>query len=113
MEREERPWGDFITLFEEKGFKVKVITVKPGKRLSLQRHKKRSERWVVAKGTAIVTKGSEVIMLGEADTVFIEVGEEHRLENPGNEPLKIVEVQLGEELLEEDIERLEDDWGRK
>lgn len=107
-----RPWGGFITLWEDKTFKVKILLVLPGKRLSLQKHKWRKEKWIIAEGEAFITKGDQSFFMGEGNTVMIEKGELHRIENRSDKILKIVEVWLGEKLLEDDIERVEDDFGR-
>jgi len=107
-----RPWGKYTTLEEAPNFKVKVITVNPGKRLSLQKHFHRSEHWVVVSGIAEVTKGDEVFLLRPKESTFIPIGEVHRLANPGKIPLEIVEIQVGEYLDEDDIVRIEDDFGR-
>jgi len=107
-----RPWGKYINLEEAKNFKVKIITVNPGKRLSLQKHFHRSEHWVVVNGIAEVTKGDEVFLLRPNESTYIPIGVVHRLANPGKIPLEIVEVQVGEYLSEDDIVRLEDDYGR-
>lgn len=108
-----RPWGKYEVLYDSKFFKVKLITVYPGKRLSLQRHYHRSEHWVVVEGTAKVMVGEKEFLLRPGESIYIPLGEIHRLENPGKVPLKIIEVQLGEYLGEDDIERLDDDYGRK
>lgn len=107
-----RPWGSYTVLEEGERFKVKRITVLPGSRLSLQRHLHRSEHWVVVKGTARVTIEERVIFLSENESVFVPAGKKHRLENPGETPLEIVEVQSGAYVGEDDIERYEDDYGR-
>jgi len=107
-----RPWGSYQTVDEGGRFKVKRLTVKPGAALSLQRHRHRAEHWVVVSGTARVTRGDEVLDLDADRSTYIPVGEVHRLANPGTEPLHIIEVQTGEALTENDIERLEDDYGR-
>ena len=93
-------------------FQVKRLTVKPGGRLSLQSHRHRAEHWIVVKGTAKVTKGSEVFLLIENQSTYIPLGETHSLENPGKIPLEIIEVQSGEYLGEDDIVRHEDSYGR-
>lgn len=108
-----RPWGSWTVLAKGDGFQVKSVDVKPGQRLSLQRHARRSEHWVVVEGTALVTKDSEQFELAAQESVFLPIGCVHRLENPGPGPLKIVEVAVGEYLGEDDIERLEDDWRRE
>jgi mannose-1-phosphate guanylyltransferase/mannose-6-phosphate isomerase len=108
----ERPWGWFRTLAANPGFQVKEIFVRPGAKLSLQRHKKRAEQWIVASGEALATIGKRQIRLAERGYVDIPAGEIHRLENPGAAPLRVIEVQLGAYLGEDDIERLADDYGR-
>lgn len=112
MHSETRPWGRFEGLSEGPGFLVKRITVNPGGRLSLQKHKHRAERWVVASGEAVVTRDEEVHRLGVGEMIEIPLGAVHRMENEGEIPLEIIEVQLGEILREDDIERLEDVYGR-
>src|SRR5699024_4475495 len=91
---------------------VKRITVKPGGRLSLQMHHHRAEHWVVVSGTARVTRGDKVFLLGENESTFIPIGTRHRLENPGKQPLELIEVQSGSYLGEDDIVRFEDVYGR-
>lgn len=107
-----RPWGDYNDIDEDERFRVKRIIVKPGGILSLQKHKHRSEHWVVVKGTAIVTRGEEVSELNENQSTYIPKGVVHRLENKGNEPLHLIEVQVGDYVGEDDIVRLEDTYGR-
>jgi mannose-1-phosphate guanylyltransferase/mannose-6-phosphate isomerase len=109
---ERRPWGSFAVLLEGARFKIKEIVVKPGARLSLQMHHHRSEHWVVIEGTAKVTCGEQVRLLGENESTFIPLGAHHRLENPGKVPLRIIEVQSGAYVGEDDIVRLEDSYGR-
>ena len=111
--RVERPWGYYQTLDRDDGYQVKRIVVKPGCRLSLQKHRLRSEHWVVVQGTANVTCDDEVRRLGRNESVFIPKGAAHRLENVGPDILHLIEVQCGEYLGEDDIVRLEDDYGRK
>lgn len=108
-----KPWGYFINLLCFGDFQVKHIVVKPGARLSLQKHRRRSEHWVVVKGRAIVTLDEEQLALSINETVFIPHGVVHRLENPGTEPVHFIEVQTGDYLGEDDIERLQDDYGRE
>jgi len=108
-----RPWGWYMTIDEGKNFKVKRIQVDPGASLSLQKHEKRAEHWVVVKGTAKVESGDKEIILIENESTFIPLGELHRLSNPKKTPLEIIEVQSGEYLGEDDIERIEDNYGRK
>lgn len=108
----ERPWGTWTVLREGKDYKVKLIEVRPGHRLSLQSHRHRSEHWVVVSGKARVLLDGQVLELSPLESAVIGVGAVHRLENPGSHPLVIVEVQTGEILSEEDIIRLEDDYQR-
>jgi mannose-1-phosphate guanylyltransferase/mannose-6-phosphate isomerase len=107
-----RPWGWYDSIDEGDRFKVKRIQVKPGASLSLQRHEKRAEHWVVVKGTAEVICGDKTITLTENQSTYIPLGEMHRLSNPGSIPLEIIEVQSGSYLGEDDIERFEDSYGR-
>ncbi|MDO8964358.1 MAG: mannose-1-phosphate guanylyltransferase/mannose-6-phosphate isomerase [Coriobacteriia bacterium] len=111
-QRSLRPWGSWRLLLEAPGYKVKEIEVKPGCRLSLQRHEHRSENWVVAAGRARVMRGEDTVHLEVGESVYLRAGTAHRLENPGDELLRIVEIQTGEYLGEDDIERIEDDWHR-
>lgn len=107
-----RPWGWFQTLDEGARYKVKNIQVNPGQKLSLQKHWHRSEHWVVVTGTALVTCGDETFPLRENESTFIPAGTVHRLENPGQLPLRMIEVQSGEYVGEDDIVRMEDVYGR-
>ena len=107
-----RPWGWYDSIDEGDRFKVKRIQVKPGASLSLQKHEKRAEHWVVVKGRAEVICGDKVISLTENQSTYIPLGEIHRLTNPGSIPLEIIEVQSGSYLGEDDIERFEDTYGR-
>jgi len=107
-----RPWGYFESLLILEGFQVKQIVIKPGARLSLQKHRHRGEHWVVVKGTAIVTRDDERLTLGVNETIFIPLGAVHRLENPGTQPMHLIEVEIGDYLGEDDIVRFEDDYGR-
>lgn len=109
-----RPWGSYTVLEDNPdGFKIKRIEVAPGARLSLQSHKQRSEHWVVVSGTATVTNGEQVIIVHKNQSTYIPIGSKHRLENHGTEPLHIVEIQVGDYLGEDDIQRYEDHYGRK
>ncbi len=108
-----RPWGSYEVVDQGRGFKVKRIVVAAGEKLSLQVHRRRAEHWVVVQGTARVTCGDQVTELGENESTYIPMGTPHRLENPGSRPLHIVEVQTGEHLDEDDIERLDDRYGRR
>ena len=107
-----RPWGSFDSVDEGEGYKVKRISVKPGARLSKQMHHHRAEHWVVVRGTARVFRNDEIFDLHENESVFIPLGATHYLENPGSEPLDIIEVQSGSYLGEDDIVRFEDFYGR-
>jgi len=108
-----RPWGDYETIDAAGRYQVKRITVKPGAKLSLQKHFHRAEHWTVVSGTAIVTKGTEEILLREDESVYLPLGEIHRLENPGKIPLELIEVQSGPYLGEDDIVRFDDVYNRE
>ncbi len=110
--RVHRPWGWYQTMDLGERFRVKRIMVKPGRKLSLQRHHHRAEHWVVVRGTAEVTRDNEVLLLRENESVYLPLGCTHRLANPGKIPVEIVEVQSGAYLEEDDIVRIEDDFGR-
>ena len=112
IERTERPWGWYETVSEVPGNKVKRIRVHPGQKLSLQKHHRRAEHWVVVTGTAQVTVGERVIELVPGQHVDIAVGDVHRLANLTADPVEIIEVQFGDYLGEDDIVRLQDDYGR-
>ena len=108
-----RPWGSFTVLDEGAGFKVKRIEVLPGKRLSYQKHRHRNEHWYVVAGTAKVTLNDETIFVETDKTIDIKIGDAHRVENPSEtEDLIFIEIQRGDYLGEDDIIRLEDDFGR-
>ena len=109
---ERRPWGAFAVLLAGPRFKIKELTVNPGARLSLQMHHHRSEHWVVIEGTARITCEDDERLLSENESTYIPIGARHRLENPGKVPLKIVEVQCGGYLGEDDITRFGDAYGR-
>ena len=108
--KEERPWGWYEVIDQGDRFKVKNIEVKPGHRL--QKHHHRTEHWIVVSGTAEVQLNETRQLLGENQSTYIPLGCKHRLSNPGKIPLKIIEVQSGPYLEEDDIERFEDDHGR-
>ena len=112
IERSHRPWGWYETLTEQDGHKVKRIRVWPVQQLSLQKHHRRAEHWVVVRGTAEVTCGDKKLLLTENQSTYIPLGEVHRLANPGTIPLEIIEVQSGSYLGEDDIVRFEDTYGR-
>lgn len=107
-----RPWGSYDSVDVGDGFQVKRIKVKPGARLSLQSHRRRAEHWVVVRGTARVTRDNDVFELYANQSAYIPIGARHRLENPGTEVLELIEVQSGDYLGEDDIERYEDQYGR-
>jgi mannose-1-phosphate guanylyltransferase/mannose-6-phosphate isomerase len=107
-----RPWGSYETLDQGERFHVKRIIVNPSCKLSLQLHHHRSEHWIVVRGTATVTRGEEVFFLNENESTFIPQTVSHRLENSGKIPLELIEVQSGAYLAEDDIVRLQDDYGR-
>lgn len=109
---DERPWGNFTVLDEGAGYKVKRIEVLPGKRLSYQKHARRAEHWFIVQGTARVTLDDQEITLNAGEYVDIAIGAAHRIENPGAEKVIFVEVQRGDYLGEDDIVRLQDDFGR-
>jgi mannose-1-phosphate guanylyltransferase/mannose-6-phosphate isomerase len=107
-----RPWGCFQTLDSGNGFQVKRLVINPGASISLQLHRQRSEHWVVVSGVAIVTCGDESLILTPNESTYIPVDTKHKLENMGEVPLEVVEVQTGSYLGEDDIVRFEDDYGR-
>lgn len=107
-----RPWGGYKIIEAGDGYQVKKLSVLPGRRISLQLHRKRSERWVVIKGTATVTRGDEVFDLEVNESTFIPLEVVHRLENRKASILELIEVQVGAYLGEDDIVRFEDDFGR-
>jgi mannose-1-phosphate guanylyltransferase/mannose-6-phosphate isomerase len=107
-----RPWGSYEGIDAGGRFQVKRLSVKPGAQLSLQMHHHRAEHWVVVKGTARVTCGDQVFSLHENESTYIPMGEKHRLENPGNIPLEVIEIQSGSYLGEDDIVRFEDVYDR-
>jgi mannose-1-phosphate guanylyltransferase/mannose-6-phosphate isomerase len=112
LPRDFRPWGWFDSLIVSGRFQVKRIVVKPGAILSLQSHMHRSEHWIVVEGTARVTIGDEVTLVYENQSVFVPLGEKHRMENPGKTPMVLIEVQTGSYLGEDDIIRYEDVYAR-
>ena len=108
----ERPWGKYEVLCYEAGTKTKRIEVFPGKRFSLQKHDKRAEKWIVVTGRGMVTVGAKTYEVNPGSFIEIARGEVHRMHNPGDAPLVFIEVQFGDYLGEDDIVRLEDDFGR-
>ncbi len=107
-----RPWGYYQTIDLEERFQVKKLMIKPGAKISAQIHYHRSEHWVIVEGTAKITKGEEIIMLHENESIYLPIGIVHRVENPGKIPLHLIEVQSGSYLGEDDIVRIEDIYGR-
>lgn len=112
QEADERPWGRYVVLDSAVDHKVKRIVVRPGKRLSLQVHRFRAEHWFVVAGTGVATVGNDIVGLAAGDSLDIAVGTAHRIENAGEGDLVFIEVQTGESFGEDDIVRLEDDFGR-
>ncbi|NNE70461.1 MAG: phosphomannose isomerase type II C-terminal cupin domain [Rhodothermales bacterium] len=112
LDADDRPWGRWEEYLNEPGYRVKRIIVHPGQRLSLQKHRLRSEHWAIALGTGMFTLDDSVRPVKPGDALFIPVGGVHRIENDGDENLIIIETQLGV-CDEDDIIRLEDDYGRK
>ncbi len=107
-----RPWGTYTVLEDNPGYKIKRIVVKPGKRLSLQKHYHRNEHWIVVSGTATVTVGNSTKLIRPNESTYIKMGEVHRLENKGKIDIVLIEAQVGEYTGEDDIVRLEDDFKR-
>jgi mannose-6-phosphate isomerase len=108
----QRPWGRYEILSESDAHKVKTIWVNPGKRLSYQRHQKRAEHWFIIEGDARITINGDTFEMGAGDSIDIEIGDLHRIENIGATDVIFVEVQTGTYFGEDDIERIEDDFGR-
>lgn len=108
-----RPWGTYTVLEESVGYKIKRIEVKPGCRLSLQKHFHRNEHWIVVSGTATVTVGNETRLVRPNESTYIKMGEIHRLENQGKIPVVLIEAQVGEYTGEDDIVRINDEYGRE
>ena len=107
-----RPWGNFISIGEGDEWQVKIIEVKPGASLSLQIHQHRSEHWIVIDGTAKVEIDNVTSSLSKNESIFVPINTKHRLSNPNKLPLKIIEVQSGSYLGEDDILRFDDIYGR-
>ena len=108
----ERPWGAYTVRERGQGYKIKRIFLKPGARLSMQLHRKRSEHWVVVAGVAKVTNDDKTFLVQTNESTYIPINTKHRLENSSDIPLQIIEVQNGDYLGEDDIERFSDDYGR-
>ena len=107
-----RPWGSYLSIAEGSGWQVKSINVNPGASLSLQKHNFRTEHWIIVSGKALVEIGDEIQTLIKNESTYIPLGCKHRLSNPGQEPLILIEVQSGTYLGEDDIIRLKDNYGR-
>ena len=107
-----KPWGNYKTLLMEGNYQIKIITIEPGGKLSLQKHHHRCEHWIIVKGHLKVTKGKNETQKKVNDYIFIEKEEIHRLENEGDTIAQLVEIQYGEYLGEDDIVRLDDKYGR-
>jgi mannose-1-phosphate guanylyltransferase / mannose-6-phosphate isomerase len=110
--RSYRPWGYYQSVDRGARYQVKRIVVKPGARLSLQKHFHRAEHWIVVKGTAEVTRDNEVHLVHENESIFLPIGCVHRMANPGRIDLELIEVQTGSYLGEDDIVRLQDVYNR-
>ena len=108
-----RPWGNYLSLEEDNNWKIKKIEINPGASISLQLHQKRTEHWIVVKGTANVEINEKIFVLNENQSCFIPKGHKHRLSNTSKETLTIIEIQSGTYLGEDDIIRVEDKYGRK
>jgi mannose-6-phosphate isomerase-like protein (cupin superfamily) len=111
-ETDTRPWGRWELLGAWPGYAVKRIVVEPRHRLSLQKHRHRAEQWTIVQGSALVTRDDERIALVAGESIALPLGCVHRVENPGDVPLVFIEVQMGRYLAEDDIIRLEDQYGR-
>lgn len=109
---DERPWGSFTVLDEGQGYKVKRIEVLSGKRLSYQKHAHRAEHWMMVQGTGKITLEGREVIVPTGQTIDIPLGAAHRIENPGDEKLIFIEIQRGDYLGEDDIVRMQDDFGR-
>ena len=112
LQHDERPWGTYTVIGGGDRYQVKEIVVRPDKRLSYQRHAHRSEHWFVVAGSGEVVLDGQPRKVIAGDAVDVPVGQLHRIGNPGTEPLVFIEIQRGDYLGEDDIERLDDDFGR-
>ena len=110
--KEQRPWGWYDVIDQGNRYKVKSIEVNPNASLSLQKHLHRAEHWVVVEGTAQIEVDGKISIIKENESTYIPLGSKHRLSNPGKIPLRIIEVQSGSYLEEDDIERFDDNYGR-
>jgi mannose-6-phosphate isomerase len=113
MERDDRPWGHYQVVDEGTGFKVKRLVIRPGQRLSYQRHKSRSEHWCVVSGRGLVTLDGTTTEVAVGTTIDVPAGTAHRAACAGDEDFVLIEVQTGSYFGEDDIERLDDDYGRE
>jgi len=111
LDSDNRPWGRWEEYLNEPGYRVKRIIVNPGQRLSLQKHQHRQEHWVIVRGTGLFSLDADIVRVVKGDRVHIPVGGVHRIENDGEDYLVLIETQLGL-CIEDDIIRLEDDYGR-
>ena len=109
---EVRPWGGYVVLIDNENYKVKKLVINPGKRFSLQYHSKRTETWTIVKGKVEITVGDKKGIYSYGQIISVPVGTKHRIENIDSEPAEIIEVQTGTYFGEDDIIRLEDDFGR-
>lgn len=107
-----RPWGWYVTTLQMPGYKTKVFSVSPGSRLSLQVHNRRKEMWSIVKGEGLCTVGNNIIQVSENSLISVPCGTKHRIENLSQIPLIVSEVQIGDYVEEDDIVRIEDDYGR-
>lgn len=112
MDFEKKPWGNYRVLHHEEGIQVKRVELKPGCRLSLQKHSRRSEKWTVILGSGVATLGVKEIPVRKGSFIDVPIGEIHRMHNTSAGALVFIEIQFGEYLGEDDIVRLEDDFGR-
>lgn len=110
--KEIRPWGFYRIIEENENYKIKYIYVAPGQRLSLQRHKYRAESWVIIHGRSFITIDDSTFIIRERESVSIEKGQLHRIEAPADDYIEFIEIQTGTYFGEDDIERIEDDYGR-
>ena len=113
MNVEKRPWGEYEVIYRQERIQVKRIQIKPGLRFSLQKHNRRSEKWIIISGRGVATLGKRKMLVQKGSFIEISKGQVHRLHNTGKTPLIFVEVQFGNYLGEDDIFRLEDDFGRR
>ena len=112
IKKDTRPWGNYLSIAKDKRWQVKIIEVNPGESLSLQKHHHRAEHWVVVQGTALVKIGEKETILSENQKHFYSIGVKHQLSNPGKLLLRVIEVQSGDYLGEDDIIRFKDNYGR-